>query len=445
MKHIIVGYDSYSKELIKTLLKVNNCKVVIITDDRSKIDMSVHSSVFIKETQLKNLNIVNFINNIAADTIIANTESEITNVFLCQQAKMHNSAIKTICRLHREKKDSATISSIDYAFSPENIAAKMLINSLSHSYTSHVKGFGSNFLIFSFKTPRAIFNLQSYIQSINGKVLAIERNNETFLDKDIISVKEGDKVYIFIPMSKLQLLHEYLGLKKLQYRLNNIYFCGASRLTHSLIGHINAFKKNLKYTVIDYNKEAMIKLKQAHEGIDISLFEGDFLSQKMRTKSYISNNDMILSTSNDDNANIISATMCSQNEAINNFTFLTKNEHMKILRPLNGSINIDPMQCTIEQIISYIFNDKIDDISAIINKKYSILALSVTNKNIKQLQSGKGVYSDINFILVAHQSKNSANEMSVHTNNAQLNVGDKIIILIKNKQLDLILSKSSAS
>ena len=381
----------------------------------------------------------------SADIIIAVTSSDEINITACQIADfMFNVGMK-IARVGKKSYfgDQNLFEkgrfSIDFVVSPAFEIVKMVRRRISIPGTVDVISCVNNKLrviriICKKGSPIADIQLK-YIQSVdkdsNIAVLFIKRTVEHWIipgKNDF--VRPGDEVYFVCSAEKVQYAMELFGYSADEE--SNIIFIGGGEVCEEIVSSISS--KDISIKVIESDIDRAEELSEKLDNAEI--LHGDPLSSDVLESSDIGNSGIVISVTNDDKINILSCLLSKKLGAKRVAAILNDSSYSDILYSLGINSILDSRMASVSKILHHIRKGSVEDIMAFDEAEIEVLAMDVSDNSnvVGTLTDDIMVKNEVYIPAIVRED-----QVVILPQKVLINVGDKVLFLIKRNALDRIM------
>lgn len=318
MNIVIAGAGAVGSHLAK-MLSNDNHDITVIDNNHERL-MNVGSSldVLTLEGNVTSLGILREAKIKKADIFIAVTESESVNVSSSILAK-ELGALRTIARIDNQEylfpanRDLLKKKGVDYMIYPEMIAAKEIVELLSHSGMSDVADFsGGRLHLYAFRLTKDAPIINKSMEEIfdpddllEYRAVAIKRNEKTIIPVGKDQFLEGDLVYVITNKGGINNLLRYTG--KTNFEVRNIMILGGSRIGVRAAQDLGD-QHYVKLIEIDREKSYMIS-----NHLDNALvINGDGTNVDLLNQEGLSKMDAFIAVTGNSETNILSCLLATK-------------------------------------------------------------------------------------------------------------------------------------
>ena len=136
--------------------------------------------------------------------------------------------------------------------------------------------------------------------NLDANIIAITRDDKSFIPKKTDQIKENDKIYVIINSSQMAETLEAFGHE--EKTANSIIIAGGGQIGKNTVNLLNDKMKEINISIIENNRDQANILAEIFA--NISVINGDALDQDILTEAGISNAETFVSLTNNDEVNI---------------------------------------------------------------------------------------------------------------------------------------------
>ncbi len=415
MKIIICGAGKVGTSIAKHLVDQGN--EVTVIDQSKKLISEINEKVDLK-TILGSASYPSILESAGcsdADMIIAVTLQDEINMVACQMAHTFFKTPRKIARLRSEDflnpiwRDlyNADNMPIDLIISPELEVAKSIERQLK------TPGVYDIFPFFDEKVqlmnitihgdcPLVDTDLKSIHELFQGdedtnknlraSIIGIFRDKKLFIPKKNDTLNQGDSVFLLTDNKHAHRAMSAFGLN--EEPVNKIIIIGGGNIGFNLAKDLEEGDSNISVTIVESNEERASYIADSLK--ETLVLKGDGLDQAILDEANVSNANMILALTNDDETNIIVAAVAKKNEC-ESLILVNNSEYNNLKDVLGITRVIDPRMITVSKILKHIHRGKIESVYSIGNNQAEIIhahALKTSkliNKSIKDSDLPVGI------------------------------------------------------
>jgi trk system potassium uptake protein len=344
MDIVLLGAGEVGKQLAYTLCDKDNNIVVIDSEIKllnrmkDKLDvMTVHGDC-VNFKVLEDAGISN------ADIVIATTGNDMPNILACQVAK-HFNVKKTVCRLtssgyFSEKYNyTPAVLGIDHLIFPEDECVKRIIGVLEYNIIVEKVAFKhSKAQITAIRIPRSsplsgirILDFPDQLLLTKIRFSAIIRDQKLIMPHGNTIFAAGDEVYVAGDKDNIDSLISFVDPKF--FPVKDIILVGATR-----IGKLLADKLIMQGYNVRLIEESVKKGEELLDDLDgkLMVIHGDPTDADVLEEAGVGVCDAFISTSDDDEENILTCILAKKKGAHKVITITNKTEYVDIVPGISG-------------------------------------------------------------------------------------------------------------
>lgn len=296
-----------------------------------------------------------------ADMIIAVTNDDETNMLACQIAyTLFNTPMK-IARvrsseymLYQELFDNKAIP-IDVLISPEQLITRYVKRLIEYPGALQVLDFangrvqcvGLRALKGAPLVGQAIKNLHVHMPSIKTRIAAIFRHGKAILPTGDTLIQADDEVFFICESSEVrEVMSELRGADEPYKR---VIIAGGGNIGLNLA---KTLEKNYNVKIIDHGQP---RCRMLAENLNKAVvLHGDASDKNLLYNENIEETDVFCALTNDDETNIMSATLAKRMGARKVMALINRPAYVDLIEGSEIDIAISPQQATISSLLSHI-------------------------------------------------------------------------------------------
>ncbi|WP_068861696.1 Trk system potassium transporter TrkA, partial [Thermodesulfovibrio sp. N1] len=322
-----------------------------------------------------------------ADLLLAVTNSDETNMIACLLGKAMFNIKRKIARIrnpdyyfNKELLGKANLD-IDPAINPELEAAEAVSKLIENPFASEIVEFEQGKIkVIGFKIPQDSFikgkKLKSLRAFLNRDFIigAIERDENVLIPTGEDFIHEGDIVYMPIPKEQVQEVAQSLGV--LGKPAKKIMILGGGRL-----GYYIASKMETRADIKIIEKDAeRCKFLSKHLGKSLIL-HGDGADKQLLIEENISNMDIYIACSNNDELNIMASLLAKKLGVKKVISIINRTDYISLAHNLGIQSVLSPRLITASIILRYLRRGEVLSLTAIAENKAEIIEIVVTDRS----------------------------------------------------------------
>jgi trk system potassium uptake protein TrkA len=387
MRVIIVGAGEVGYQVAK-FLTYEGVDVVIIDRDGNKLrKISEELDIATIEAEGSDPSAFKEAGADKADLLLAVTNSDETNMIACLLGKAMFNIKRKIARIrnpdyyfNKELLGKANLD-IDPAINPELEAAEAVLKLIENPFASEIVEFEQGKIkVIGFKIPQDSFikgkKLKSLRVFLNRDFIigAIERDENVLVPTGEDFIHEGDIVYVPIPKEQVQEVAQSLGV--LGKPAKKIMIFGGGRL-----GYYIASKMETRADIKIIEKDAeRCKFLSKHLSKALIL-HGDGADKQLLNEENISNMDIYIACSNNDELNIMASLLAKKFGVKKVISIINRTDYISLAHNLGIQSVLSPRLITASIILRYLRRGEVLSLTAIAENKAEIIEIVVTERS----------------------------------------------------------------
>ncbi|MDI1471891.1 MAG: Trk system potassium transporter TrkA [Thermodesulfovibrio sp.] len=387
MRVIIVGAGEVGYQVAK-FLTYEGVDVVIIDRDGNRLrKISEELDIATIEAEGSDPSAFKEAGADKADLLLAVTNSDETNMIACLLGKAMFNIKRKIARIrnpdyyfNKELLGKANLD-IDPAINPELEAAEAVSKLIENPFASEIVEFEQGKIkVIGFKIPQDSFikgkKLKSLRAFLNRDFIigAIERDENVLIPTGEDFIHEGDIVYMPIPKEQVQEVAQSLGV--LGKPAKKIMILGGGRL-----GYYIASKMETRADIKIIEKDAeRCKFLSKHLGKSLIL-HGDGADKQLLIEENISNMDIYIACSNNDELNIMASLLAKKLGVKKVISIINRTDYISLAHNLGIQSVLSPRLITASIILRYLRRGEVLSLTAIAENKAEIIEIVVTDRS----------------------------------------------------------------
>ncbi len=450
MKIIICGAGKVGTSIAKHLVDQGN--EVTVIDQSKQLIIQLKEKVDLK-TIVGSASYPSVLENAGcndADMIIAVTLQDEINMVACQVAHTFFKTPRKIARLRSEDflnpiwRDlyKADNMPIDLIISPELEVAKSIKRQLkAPGVYDVVPFFNDQVQLMNIEIHENCPLIDTELKSIHdlfqededkrknlrASIIGIIRDKKLFIPKKNDTLNLNDSIFLLTDRNHVHRAMSAFGLN--EDPIKKIIIIGGGNIGFNLAKDLEEIDSEISVTIIENNDERANYIADSLKSTLI--LKGDGLDQSILDEANVSNADMILALTNDDETNIIIAAIAKKNNC-DSLILVNNSEYNNLKDVLGISRVIDPRMITVSKILKHIHRGKIESVYSIGNNQAEIIHAQAlkTSKLINKSIKDSSIPEGIRIGLIKRQ-----NEILVPDKNTVIEENDEIVLLSLSKTL----------
>ena len=343
-----------------------------------------------------------------ADMIIAVTRNDEINMLICQIAYSIFNIQKKIARIRSQDYLNPKFTRvynkenlpIDVIISPEIEIAKSIQRKLEAPGALDSVPFSDNkirLLEILIKDSCKLINyklneLTKKFPQLDANIIAIIRNDKTFIPKKTDQIKKDDKIYVIINSSQMaDTLNAFGNEEKISKK---ILIIGGGNIGYNLAKNLEESLDSARVKIVEKNKDRAEYL--ANNLNNTIIINGDGLDEEALAEANLGEAETVLALTNDDEDNLMVSVLVEKFakdqkkvEDKRTMALINKPNYSLLQSSLKIDDIIDPRMNTVSSILKHIHKGTIENAYTISNGEYEVIEAEIIetseliNKEIK--------------------------------------------------------------
>lgn len=374
-----------------------------------------------------------------ANIFIAVTNSDEVNMISCLVvASEFNVPIK-IARVRNVEYTKTNIFSrssigIDFAVNPEIEAARSIISTVEQGATSGVFTFNDTDTqsrdVFIGEDSPIIGSSIKDISKLIPKdfiIAGISREEEVIIPSGDTIILENDHLFLVGSIKTVDKFLDKTGIKK--RKLKKILIVGGGK-TGSYVGSRLA-RRGRSVTLIDKDYDRCKTLSEAHP--EILIIHGDISDETIFEEEQLENNDLIITTTEDEELNILTAVYAKSRGIKRSVALVNKTNYLGMASNLGIDSTISPKMSSVNATLKFARRGKIKSVYNIFDGKAEAIEFTTTENNPLNDKALKDLQLPANSLIVA---VNRRNKNFIPDGNFVIEQGDSVILFAKKAAVE---------
>lgn len=298
-----------------------------------------------------------------ADMLIAVTSSDEVNLVACQIAYTLFHIPTKIARVrslqylaHEELFGAATAFPVDVLISPEQLVTNYICRLIEHPGALQVLDFADSkvqLVAIKAKTESGplvgcpIKMLAQHLPNIDARIVGIFRNNTAIIPTANTEIEPDDEVFFLAAAENVrQVMSELVHVPEPNRR---IIIAGGGNVGTRLA---SALEDNFQIKIIERNRDRVELL--ATQLTKVIVLRGDASDKELLQNENIDDTDVFCAVTNQDEANIMSATLAKHLGAKKVMALVARPSYLDVVEDGPIDIAISPQQVTIGSLLTHV-------------------------------------------------------------------------------------------
>ena len=205
-------------------------------------------------------------------------------------------------------------------------------------------------------------------KNLRASIIGIFRDKKLFIPKKNDSLNHNDNIFLLTDTKHTHRVMSAFGLN--EDPVNKIIIIGGGNIGFNLAKDLEESDSNISVTIIENNEERANYIADSLK--DTLILKGDGLDQAILDEANVSNANMILALTNDDETNIIVAAVAKKNNC-ESLILVNNSEYNNLKDVLGITRVVDPRMITVSKILKHIHRGKIESVYSIGNNQAEII------------------------------------------------------------------------
>jgi len=443
MKIIIVGDGKVGYSLAENLSKENHDVTVIDKNPEALRKASEYLDVMCLRGNGVSAKTLIEAGVKEADILIAVTSSDERNMVCCLAGKKLGAA-HTIARIRDpEYADDLSILrdelEIDLAINPEQAVAQEIARLLKFPSAIDVEFFARGRVeLVEIKAtpgmPAINMRLMDVFSRFSPDVLigAVQRGDDVYIPNGSFVIRENDSLYILGKPASVYNFCRQMG--KFNQKIKNIMIVGGGRIAYYLAKTLKYY--DMKVKIIEENMDRCLELSELLP--EALIIKGDGTDEALLRSENLSDMDAFVSLTGHDEANLLAALLAKQCNVSKVIAKITRISYPLIIKNMGIDSLVDPKVITSNYIVRYvrglknIQGNSVENLYRIVGGQAEAIEFTVRT-NSMYLNTPLKNLTLADEALVAVIVRN--NEVIIPHGDDVIKLGDRIIIITKNRQI----------
>ena len=332
---------------------------------------------------------------------IAVTKSDEKNILSCKFAKDYLGVDKTIARIRNQnlineasdREFKASNEFLDYVISPEKEVSSNIFEKIHMPGAFFSEKLIANQLSLVGLKSSDLFKNHSY-QEIkdffnSNNIIYVGHSIEEEISLDFNGVKDSDHLYIILKLNSIQPLIKFFGFVD---DALNILIIGGGTIGYNLAKLIENDDQKINLKILETSPsrcEFLVK-----ELNDTNIFNGNALDQSLYEEMDLSNMDLVISVTDNDQINIILSIIAKKRGSDSVISIINNETFSSFANDLGIDIFINPRELTTSRIIEKISQGNLLSYHSILRDSHTIYEVKYHNDLFEIIKDNK-IYNHI--------------------------------------------------
>ena len=384
------------------------------------------------------------------DMIIAVTQSDETNMIICQVAHSIFNINKKIARIRSQeflgskwgKLFGESNLPIDVIISPELEVAKSLQRKLEAPGALDSVPFAEGkikVLEISIDKKCPLINTElsqitKKFPDLRANILGVIREEKFIILKKKDKMIVGDKAFVVLNAAQINRTLAAFGHE--EKKAKKILIIGGGNIGFNLAKNLETDTEGVRVKIIEKNKERAEYI--ANELNNTIVINGDGLEEDVLKEANIEESETILSLTNDDEDNIMVSVLSEKiNPNKRTITLVNKKNYSILQSSLKIDDLVDPRQTTISTILKHVHKGTIETVYTLLDGEYEFIEAEVleTSELISKSIKESNLPEEIRIGAIVR-----GKEIIIPKSNFKFEKKDQVVFLTKREHLEKVES-----
>ncbi len=344
-----------------------------------------------------------------ADMLIAVTQVDEVNMTACQVAHSIFEVPTRIARIRAQTYLNPEWQNlfardhlpIDVIISPEVEVGQLILERMAFPGADEIISFEDNevvVLVIEISEDCAVVNtplkhLTDLFPNLQATVLGVQRNGEIIVIASGEELHVGDHAVVAVSRDQVERVLALFGRE--DPSPGRVVIAGGGNVGRYVAQRLEGGERNVSVRLIENNRKvAQIAAETIKESIVVF---GDALNEEILREVDISDADMFLGLTNDDETNILASVLSSELGCKANFALVNQVHYSRFAHRLGVDAFINPRSITVSKILRHVRRGRIRGVYSLFNGVAELLEAealetsTLVGKPLKEVDFGDGV------------------------------------------------------
>lgn len=362
MKIIILGAGQVGASLAENLVGENNDITVVDQSNERLQDLQDRFDLRVVQGSASSPRILGDAGAADSDMLIAVTNSDEVNMIACQIAFTLYNIPKKIARIRSQsivmyEKELFHTGAlpIDHIIAPEKLVSDYIFQLIEHPGALQVAHFAEGRVgLVAIKAyyggalvGNALSTLKDHMPNIEARVAAIFRKGKAIRPQGTTIIEADDEVFFITASKHIKAIMS--EMQKLEFPYKRIMIVGGGYIGENLARRLE------KENSVKLIEKDLKRAEYLSESLDNTIvFCGDSSDQELLAEEHIDQTDLIITVTNDDEANIMSAMLAKRMGARKAMVLIQRSAYIDLIQGNILDIAISPQQATISALLTHV-------------------------------------------------------------------------------------------
>ncbi len=384
-----------------------------------------------------------------ADLLIAVTQSDQTNLCACRIARSLFNVPSRIARLrstdfveHPELLDEHNFA-VDFPICPEQVVTDYIVKLIEFPEALQVLEFaGGRLSLVGVKAFRGgplvghpIQDLRRHLPHVDARIAAVFRRDKPIIPEGDTVIEDGDEVFCLADTDDIRVVLR--ELRRMERPVRRIMIAGGGNIGFRLAQQIEA---DYEVKVIEWS-QARAEFLSMHLA-DSLVLRGDATDEKLMETENIDDMDLFLALTNDDENNIMAASLAKQLGARRTLALINRQSYVDLVQGGRIDIAISPAQTSIGSVLARVRRGDVTAVHSLRRgaaEAFEIIAhgdagtSKVVGRRIEEIRLPKG--ATIGAILRGSDNEHGRRQVIMPHHDTVIEPDDHVIMFCTAKKL----------
>jgi len=362
MKIIILGAGQVGVSLAENLVGENNDITVIDKSNERLQKLQDRFDLRVVQGNASSPSTLGEAGAADSDMLIAVTSSDEINMIACQIAFTLYNIPKKIARirsqsivLYEKELFKTGALAIDHIIAPEKLVSDYIHQLIENPGALQVAHFAEGRVgLVAIKAyyggalvGRALSRLKDHTPNIETRVAAIFRKGKAIRPQGTTIIEAGDEIFFITASKHIKAIMS--EMQKLEHPYKRIMIVGGGYIGESLARRLE------KQNSVKLIEKDLKRAEYLSESLDNTIvFCGDSSDQELLAEEHIEKTDLIITVTNDDEANIMSAMLAKRMGVRKSMVLIQRAAYIDLIQGDIIDIAISPQQATISALLTHV-------------------------------------------------------------------------------------------
>jgi trk system potassium uptake protein TrkA len=359
MKIIILGAGQVGTSVAESLVSEANDITVVDYDGERLANLQERLDLRVVTGNAASPSILDRAGAADADLLIAVTQSDQTNLCACRVAKTLFNVPTRIARLraadyedHPQLLDDTNFA-VDHSICPEQIVTDYIRKLIEYPEALQVLEFAHGMLTMiavrafdgGLLVGKSLKTIPERLPNIDARIAAIFRHEQPIVPTGDTVIESGDEVFIIAASSHIRRV--MTELRRMDQPIRRVIIAGGGNIGLRLA---KAIENTVTVKLIERDRRRAEHLAAELERTVV--LRGDSTDEALLDAESIEETDMFLALTNDEEDNIMSASLAKQMGARRTLALINRKSYVDLVQGGRIDIAISPAQTSIGQLLA---------------------------------------------------------------------------------------------